>query len=822
VQKTATLAIIIGLLLGYTVGPPPHAQSLGSQRPMIVVPVDLHTIQEAIDKASSGDTILVKAGIYPENIFINKPISLIGEDKFNTIIDGSNSGTVIEVTASNVSIENFTVRDAGSSIEDSGIELSSTENCTVNGNVVIENGYNGIMVSHSAWNTVTRNTIAEATHGIILVSSSSDTVSENDVENASRYGIALQDSRYCQVTENNVTSSYEDIALLSSNGNYVSRNIVTNSTSKGIRLDDPSDYNTFTENTITNNGEYGFWMWYSSHNLFYHNFCNNSDNVLVLSAPELGYNSTNTWDNGYPFGGNCWSDYHGKDLYSGAYQNETGSDGIGDTPYFIDKDNIDRYPLMTPNLTENPQANTHPIHNLETCLSYATIQEAIDAPETLDKNTIFVQNGTYQENIVVTKAIKLIGESEETTIIDGNSQGSVVELAADNVTITGFTLKNSGPGWAQSAIALSRVCNCSISSNDITNNQFGVWAESSTGNVISGNNFTNDGYGIGLYTSSDGNSILENKIVGSAHAGILLASCTKNVISRNRITGCAYSVELITSSNNTITENDVTNNSHGVTLSLSSNENDIVGNTIRGNGWGLETDTSTDNRIFHNNFVNNTPQVFFYEPGYSNFWDQGYPEGGNYWSDQNSTDLHSGPYQNETGSDGIADTPHSIDSNNEDHYPLMGMFGEFAAYLPNSTGTDYVDIISNSTVSDFHFQTWLNSSTQYLQNGQLLILFSVVQESGTAGFCRLTFPMTVLNASTYTVLVDWNPVNVLQIKTANSNMVYLYFTYVYPSHEIAVTIPEFPWTTLLSIIIVTTSTAFFKRKRLMHRSESSI
>jgi hypothetical protein len=52
------------------------------------------------------------------------------------------------------------------------------------------------------------------------------------------------------------------------------------------------------------------------------------------------------WDNGYPDGGNYWSDYTGTDVYSGAGQNIPGSDGIGDTPYVINTSNRDNYPLM--------------------------------------------------------------------------------------------------------------------------------------------------------------------------------------------------------------------------------------------------------------------------------------------------------------------------------------------------------------------------------------------------------------------------------------------------------------------------------------------
>jgi hypothetical protein len=60
------------------------------------------------------------------------------------------------------------------------------------------------------------------------------------------------------------------------------------------------------------------------------------------------YNSINVWDDGYPSGGNYWSDYDATDFYSGPYQNETGRDGIGDTAYVIDENNQDNYPLVKP------------------------------------------------------------------------------------------------------------------------------------------------------------------------------------------------------------------------------------------------------------------------------------------------------------------------------------------------------------------------------------------------------------------------------------------------------------------------------------------
>jgi len=113
----------------------------------------------------------------------------------------------------------------------------------------------------------------------------------------------------------------------------------------------------------------------------------------------------------------------------------------------------------------------------------------------------------------------------------------------------------------------------------------------------------------------------------------------------------------------------IENKYDGIVLASSSNHNIIVGNTIeRNKDDGISLIDSSNNSIYHNNFINNTNQVF---TNSINTWDDGYPSGGNYWSDYNGTDLLHGPYQNLTGSDGIGDIPYTIDVNNHDNYPLM-------------------------------------------------------------------------------------------------------------------------------------------------------
>jgi len=103
---------------------------------------------------------------------------------------------------------------------------------------------------------------------------------------------------------------------------------------------------------------------------------------------------------------------------------------------------------------------------------YPTIQQAIDNAS--DGDTVFVYNGTYYENVIVNKTINLTGESKENTIIDGNTSGDVVEITADGVNISGFSIVNSGGEKIDSGIKLFFTENCTIKDNSISDNNQGI------------------------------------------------------------------------------------------------------------------------------------------------------------------------------------------------------------------------------------------------------------------------------------------------------------------------------------------------------------
>jgi parallel beta-helix repeat protein len=144
-------------------------------------------------------------------------------------------------------------------------------------------------------------------------------------------------------------------------------------------------------------------------------------------------------------------------------------------------------------------------------------------------------------------------------------------------------------------------------------------------------------------------------------------------------------IDLTGRSNVTIKNIRITAFYYGIYLG-SSSYNSISGNNIANNGYGIWLEYSSNNSIYHNNFVDNAFQV--YTENSVNVWDDGYPSGGNYWSDYTSVDLYSGPYQNETGSDGIGDTLYTIDAYNRDNYPLMSPYEYWSNPMPGDVNKD--------------------------------------------------------------------------------------------------------------------------------------
>jgi len=324
--------------------PNEYSKSLIATSNTIWVPDDNTTIQEAIDTAKEGDIIFVRTGTYYEHVTINKALSLIGENKTDTIIDGNGIGTVVRTLAHNITFANLTIQKGNV-----GIWLWYSDNSNFTGNIISENKY-GIFLSYSTNNTFTGNTISNNDDGIYLWSSGKNTFAGNIISN-NNDGISLDASTYNSLTHNTLSSNNDKgIFLYHSSDNLVSGNIILNNSygvyvgdsdknvlssnkasnnQRGIYLHYSRD-NILTDNTITNNS-YGIDLLDSSNNneILHNNFINN------IESSSRSIDSVNSWDNGVE--GNYWSDHRGTDA---------NRDGIDDTPYLIEENNQDNYPLM--------------------------------------------------------------------------------------------------------------------------------------------------------------------------------------------------------------------------------------------------------------------------------------------------------------------------------------------------------------------------------------------------------------------------------------------------------------------------------------------
>ncbi|MFC1487705.1 nitrous oxide reductase family maturation protein NosD [Thermoproteota archaeon] len=305
----------------------------------IIVPDDYPTIGWAIGNASEGDTIFVKKGTYYETLQIDKSLSLMGEDKTTTIIDVGENETenVVKSTQDNVNMTGFTMQNARSSplmpMGLAGILLINANYCNISGNIMTVNDY-GIYVRSSSHNIIAENHILNNVNGIRLLDNSShNIIVDNNITEQIYDGILLRN--YCDyntIVGNLIINNRDGIGVWTTS-DFISiyGNIISSNNNAGILLSNLRN-SSMVGNNITNN-DIGIWLYTSSNIIeFYHNnFINNT--IQVDTFPDNG----NAWDNGVQ--GNYWDDYIGVD---------NNDDGIGDTPYIIDENNQDNYPLMYP------------------------------------------------------------------------------------------------------------------------------------------------------------------------------------------------------------------------------------------------------------------------------------------------------------------------------------------------------------------------------------------------------------------------------------------------------------------------------------------
>jgi parallel beta-helix repeat protein len=387
---------------------------------------------------------------------------------------------------------------------------------------------------------------------------------------------------------------------------------------------------------------------------------------------------------------------------------------------------------------------------------------------------------------MLTTAFKIQSAKAALGTIYINPDGSITPSTAnitssDNVTYT-FTSNNympivvnrsniiiNGNGHTLQAseakgFSLTDISNVTIRNTIIVNSSWGIFLYSSSDNVLSRNNFTaNSRYGIELDNSSDNNVLSYNKIT-SGEVGIELCSSSGNILSDNNLANVKIGICLVSSSGNFLSDNDATVNSwFGILLGYSSS-NILSGNSITANGVGVDLYDSSDNNnlfgnsitansdyggylessfgntFYHNNFIGNAQQVF--SDGSPNTWDNGYPSGGNYWSDYQTR------YRNATeiNSSAIWNTPYVINSSNMDNYPLMNPW----------TGHDIAitTVLLSKTIVGEGYS--LNAKVAVANLGNYTETFNMTLYANTTAVATQRFSLA--SGASATIILTWNTI----------------------------------------------------------------
>jgi parallel beta-helix repeat protein len=335
-----------------------------------------------------------------------------------------------------------------------------------------------------------------------------------------------------------------------------------------------------------------------------------------------------------------------------------------------------------------------------------------------------------------------------------------------NNTIVGNGITNISAYGSYGSIILSGgASNNTIAGNNITNSDRGIYMYTSAGNTLRNNHLSGNQYNFGVYgamaleyyvqdidssNTVDGKPVYywvnhdseivpanpgyvalvnstnitvqdlvlknntqllllaftENSLVAYNNMtegqfdGIYMVCSSNNTIVGNSIADCDAGIEIWNVTDNVIAENNITEGVYGVHIRDSSYNNTIVGNNIVDNGYGFYIEGDSSNTIYHNNFIDNFGHTVVFSG--TDVWDNGYPYGGNYWDDYTGIDEKSGPYQNETGSDGIGDTPYTFNGpyggTYVDNYPLMNPWKPLLGDLNWDGAVNILDVVAIASI----------------------------------------------------------------------------------------------------------------------------
>ncbi len=334
-------------------------------------------LQAMIDAAPPGSIIDLSSGTYTGHVTIDKPLTITGHDW--PVIDGGGSGTIIEVSSPDVTIENLIIRASGASLdrEDSGISvlaprvtitnnrledvlfgmfLRAAPDSVISNNIVgakdvfIANRGDGIRLWESAGSIVEGNTIEGGRDTVFWFTD--DVVVRNNEISDGRYGLHFMYSDRATIEGNILSANSVGLFMMYGLGVTITNNVMADNSGPsgyGLGLKDMDDFtvegNRFVSNRV------GIYLdnspssvrsegWIVGNLLAYNRVGvlflpsvkrnNLSGNTFIDNVEQVGITATGN------FGGNAWSVDGRGNYWSDFAGYDADGDGIGDVSYQVD------------------------------------------------------------------------------------------------------------------------------------------------------------------------------------------------------------------------------------------------------------------------------------------------------------------------------------------------------------------------------------------------------------------------------------------------------------------------------------------------------
>ncbi len=374
--------------------------------------------------------------------------------------------------------------------------------------------------------------------------------------------------------------------------------------------------------------------------------------------------------------------------------------------------------------------------------------------------------------------------------VDSGTTGIYIDVDSNDTIVSGNVLTNVRGLWG--VIYVFRSGNITVKDNRLFNNSAGIYLDRSGRVFVSNNTMDGNDEGLGVNgehlsefmhfidssnkidgkpvyyaVNGDNLSIDSNLFPELGFLGIVNSSSV--AVRDIRVSGNRHGILLAYTKNSKIENVTAIDNNRGMDFYQSSN-NLITGSSLLNNKYGVLLQGESRDTFYKNNFINNSNNAYCEMNGST--WDNGAE--GNYWYNYNGKDEDL---------NGIGDAAHVINAGNQDNFPLMNQSSPIKDFYCGTWDqvSYYANVRSNSTVASFSFEPDLKR-----------LSFNVTGPSGSAGFCRVTFPSALLGGN-FTIRVG--ATTVTPSVTSNGTHTILFFIYSHSTQNVKVNattaIPEF-------------------------------